>query len=227
MPRERGPILIRKKGRGLLPAPQSKTRSIALFHSHHENDVRGAVRQVDPELIGVACRQVGGCHVENPLLPGRIPAERCVWDVTTGAFVDGINRAPYSAQHGQRASGASEDCSRTRDGSTRRAAHPELHRNRASTFAWIDAGSVAVDRRQNDATWTNGGTACAEGDVNRRTNWTASKVIGITCVTRTRSVGSGIERRSRTPGVVGNRDGLIQSSRPSHIRGQSARDRRR
>src|SRR5437899_4059316 len=118
----------------------------------------------------------------------------------------------------------SEDCSRIRDGSTRRAAHPELHRNRASTFAWIDAGSVAVDRRQNHAAGTDCRAARAEGNVNRRTNWTASKVIGITCVTRSRSVGSGIERRSRTPGVVGNRDGLIQSSRPSHIRGQSVRE---
>src|SRR5439155_20305868 len=44
-------ILIEKKKGEDCSSPKSKTWSIALFHSHRENDVRGAVRQVDPELV--------------------------------------------------------------------------------------------------------------------------------------------------------------------------------
>ena len=55
-------------------SPQSKTWSIALFHSHHESDGRGAVRQVDLERISIPGVQVHSGHVEVPLLA--IPSEQ-------------------------------------------------------------------------------------------------------------------------------------------------------
>ena len=67
------------------------------------------VGQVDPEGVGLACRQIGRCQVEDPLVAAE--TERDVRHISYAGFIDNVNRATDSAQHGQRGSGRCEHCS--------------------------------------------------------------------------------------------------------------------
>jgi hypothetical protein len=138
------------------------SRLRASFHSNHEHDGGRTIRQIDPEAVGLTRRQVARAHVEDPLLAGHIPTEGSVWDICRAALVNIVNRASNRTQHRQRAGCSRENRSRVRDRHARRVAHPKLHGNRAAALTWVDAASVAVDRRQNHTPSTNRRAAHAE-----------------------------------------------------------------
>src|SRR6266566_583462 len=184
--------------------------AVVSFHSDHEVNGRRTVRQVDPEGVSFARHQVAGSHVEDPLVA--TPAERDIRDITREAFVHGINRASHGAQHRQRTAGSREHRGGIRNRDARCVAHAELHRNRAASLTRVNAGSVAVNRREDHSAWTNCRTARAEGDIDRDWSGAAAEVVRIAQVGGGRSVRTRVEWSGGCARVVADRDRLVQST---------------